>query len=267
MKGIIIAAGRGLRLRPITNVLPKCMLEVAGRPILHHTMDCMRQAGCSEIVVIVGHEASRVHADGAFLVTNEDYANNNILHSLMYARDHLTGPVMCSYSDIWVEPEIHSALTATEGDIVVAADRDWTPYYDRRTDHALPEAENIFVDRENVVAKIGKYLRPDDAGSFLCGEFLGLWRMSAEGTELFGRTFDELDARLGRDEPFQHAALWKTAYITDMVQELIDRGNRIDCAVIERGWAELDTVQDFERLEAIAERQRLWTICGRPSVS
>ena len=45
-------------------------------------MDCMRQAGCSDIVVIVGHEASRVHADGAFLVTNEDYANNNILFHL-----------------------------------------------------------------------------------------------------------------------------------------------------------------------------------------
>ena len=85
MRGIIIAAGLGMRLRPMTEQLPKCMLPIVGRPLLHHTMRYMRSAGCQEFVVIVGHSADKVDADGATLVTNTDYENNNILHSLMYA--------------------------------------------------------------------------------------------------------------------------------------------------------------------------------------
>ena len=78
-------------------------------------MRYMRSAGCQEFVVIVGHSADKVDADGATLVTNTDYENNNILHSLMYASEFMNGPVMCSYSDILVEPRIHSALAKGDG--------------------------------------------------------------------------------------------------------------------------------------------------------
>ena len=121
-----------------------------------------------------------------------------------------------------------------------------------------PDLKRERID-EFLQAIYGKHLHPDNAESMICGEFLGLWRMSAAGTRLLRETFEEIDARLERHDPFQQAELWRMAYITDIVQELIDRGADIDCAVIERGWAELDTVEDYQRLHAIAERQRLWT--------
>ena len=106
----------------------------------------MREAGCNEFVIIVGYKAENVDALDAQIVENNEFASNNILHSLMSAKMHLNGPVMGSYSDIWVEPEIHKALTETKNDIVVAVDDDWLPYYQGRTQHPVSEAENVFFD-------------------------------------------------------------------------------------------------------------------------
>jgi choline kinase len=258
--GIIIAAGLGSRMGSFTEKLPKCMLPIAGRPLLHHTIDRLREFGCDQIVVVVGYKSEQIAAPDCVLVENTDFNNNNILHSLMCARDFLSDGVVCTYSDIWLEPEVITQLRETSGDIVAATDIDWEPYYIGRSDHPLSEAENVFLDSGNRIKFLGKHLRPEDAGNFDCGEFLGLWRMSKAGTKQFVELFDELDEKLGADSPFQQAVAWSKSYITDLFQELIERGGEITASLTERQWAELDTRQDIERLLEIAERQNLRTL-------
>ncbi len=260
MKGVIIAAGMGMRMRPLTIVRPKCMLPVGGRPLIESAKDNLRAAGCDEIIVIVGHMSEAVQTDSVRFVRNNNYENNNILHSLMCARDALDGPLICTYSDIWVEPGIYTALVNTGGDIVAAVDTDWKDYYIGRSEHPPEEAENAHFDADGRLHRFGKGLKEPQEKIEEQGEFLGLWRMSADGTTLMRETFDELDKRLDPEEPFQRARAWRIAYITDMFQELVDRGHRIDAALVERGWAELDTLQDYNRLNTIADRQRLSTL-------
>ncbi len=154
-------------------------LHIADRPLLAWTVDHLRQAGCCEVVVVTGHMAEMIDMAGIVKVQNGDYRNNNILHSLMYARDFLDGPVAITYSDIWVEPSVYETLMDTSGDIVVAVDRDWRVYYEGRTDHPLSEAEKVDLTPGGTVARIGKSLAADDT---IGGEFLGLWRMSATGS-------------------------------------------------------------------------------------
>ena len=265
MRGIIIAAGLGKRLRPLTNHLPKCMLPIAGKPLLHHTMDHMRSAGCKEFVVIVGYGAGNVDAGGATIVENKNFADNNILHSFMCASDFLRGPVMCSYSDIWVEPKVHRDLTLADGDICFAVDSDWKPYYEGRSEHPLSEAENVFYDNNGLIVSLGKHLNPGDAENLCCGEFLGLWRLSSRGCKIWKDKFVELDNVIDHLDPFQQSAEWQKSYITDYAQELIDQGNLINTSLTKRGWAELDTNQDYERLEVLAEKQNLLTLCEKIS--
>jgi choline kinase len=260
MNGIVIAAGVGSRMGTFTENKPKCLLPVAGTTVLEHTIAQLRAVGCSRILVVVGHKADTINVPDVEYVDNDDYTENNILHSLMKAREHLNGPVMVSYSDIWVEPWIYRQLADTPGDIVLAIDRDWEAYFDGRTHHPVSEAENVFFDDSDSVLYIGKHLDPDDAGDGVCGEFTGLWRMSAQGSDDFQSHFQDVDAQLGRDATFQNAARWRQAYVTDLFQELVDRGHRVSCSVFERGWAELDTAQDYERLTKIAQRQLLTTI-------
>ena len=110
-------------------------------------MERLRAAGCDEIVVVTGYKAEAIEAPGAIIVHNDGYRDNNILHSLMYARNHLDGPVMVSYSDIWVEPHIHRTLVATAGDIVISVDADWQVYYQERTDHPVDRSEERRVGK------------------------------------------------------------------------------------------------------------------------
>ncbi len=260
MKGIVIAAGMGTRMRPYATLRPKCLLEVAGRTILEHTVDLLRSSGCNEIIVITGHLAEMIEHPDIVRVHNADYEANNILHSLMCASDFLDGPAIVTYSDIWVEPGVYETLLAWPGDIVIAADRDWQAYYDGRMHHPVEEAENAIVDSHGAVVEVGKHIRPESVTVHSCAEFLGLLRFSASGASLFRQVFDRLDKAVDDEEPFQRAAHWRTAYLTDMLQELIDRGHRVDAAMVERGWAELDTADDYERLVGIAARQGLVTI-------
>ena len=260
MIGIIVAAGLGSRMGSFSETKPKCLLKIAGRTLLDRTVENLQAIGCEKIVVVVGHKGEMINHPDIDIVPNLDYSNNNILHSLMYARDYLTGPVVVTYSDIWVEPHIHRTLMEMPGDIVLSVDRDWMPYYEGRTLHPINEAENVLVEADGRVIETGKHLSPGSEDGKLCGEFLGLWRMSAAGTKSFRDAFERLDATLDPQRPFSQAAQWRKAYITDFVQYLVDQGVCVDCSLIERGWAELDTSQDYQRLTEIAARQGLATI-------
>ena len=260
MRGIVIAAGLGVRMGELGFDLPKCLLPIGDQPLLDWTIRNLRAAGCHHIVVVTGFRSDLIGRTDIVKVENEDYRNNNILHSLMYARAYMDGPLIITYSDIWVEPSAYRTLMDTPGDIVIAVDRDWLSYYEGRTGHPIAEAENVLVDSDRRVVEIGKHLAPNGARVTLCGEFLGLWRMSSKGTDAFRRSFEALDERLGPTSPFQRATEWRKAYVTDLIQQLVDDGVPVDSALVDRGWAELDTPQDYNRLPEIAARQRLFIL-------
>jgi L-glutamine-phosphate cytidylyltransferase len=255
--GVLIAAGPGSRMGPFAEGKPKCLLPVGGRTLIDWTLDNFRQSGCDELIAVVGHRAETIERPGLTKVMNANYRNNNILHSFMQAESRMIGAVVASYSDIYVEPDVYRTLMATPGDIVLAVDVDWRPYYDGRSKHPLAEAENIYLDAKSHVRQAGKHLDDNPPSGERCGEFLGVWRMSEKGTAVFRDHFDRLKRDLSPTQPFQHAREWQKAYITDMVQELVDWGVPVNCALVERGWAELDTEEDYQRLPHIAARQRL----------
>ena len=260
MIGIVMAAGRSKRMGRLGDELPKCMLPVNGRPLLHYTIDRLREVGCGAIVVIVGYKSEKIFADDCIFVRNLEYPNNNILHSLMSAREYLKGDVICSYSDIWCEPEVFKSLQETPGDIVLSVDSAWQDYYEGRSDHPVSEAEKVIYSKILQPVKIGKTVQPDNEIDRECGEFRGLWRMSSQGSHMFKNLFEELDIELGKHSPFQNSAQWQRAYITDIFQEMIDRNRVINISLVEKGWAELDTRQDYERLLDMVGIQGLYSL-------
>jgi len=73
-------------------------------------------------------------------------------------------------------------------------------------------------------------------------------KFSPRGAEKFKRHF-HLAKQLFWDRPFQRAETFQKAYITDMIQEMVDLGVPIHCVIIERGWKEIDTVEDYEKAQ------------------
>jgi choline kinase len=253
-KAIIIAAGRGQRLMPYTDHMPKCLVPVADRSILEWQLYALRAAGVREVVIVRGYLGhvleERDLGPGVRFVENPDFERNNVLHSLFYAAAELCGAVYISYSDIVFTPSVARALMNASGDICVTIDQDFARIYEGRTEHPLSEAEVADLGSAGLVRRVGKRsLPPEDAW----GEFIGLAKLSSEGTEWLTRAFAELcESYRGReDQPFQRAARFGNAYLTDLLQHLIDAGRPVTPVGIRGSWREIDTVQDLTRANSL----------------
>lgn len=175
LKAIVIAAGRGARLAPLTEECPKCLLPVNGKPILEYQLEAFRQNGLTDVVIIKGFQAEKIAYPGLRSYLNADYLNNNILCSLMTAADEMNGPFMASYSDIVYSPQVVSDLLASPHDIAVVVDMDWKEKYVGRTLHPESEAEKAAVDSAGRAVELGKKMTRDD---LTVGEFIGLFKCS-----------------------------------------------------------------------------------------
>lgn len=242
-RAIIIAAGRGSRLAHHTDDRPKCLVEVGGASILAHQLTAYRTHGVDEFHIVRGYRADDIVVPGATYHLNADWERNNILHSLFCARSALTGPLLASYSDILFTERTVAAALGGIHDITLVVDLDWARAYEGRADHPVAQAELTEVDGDRVV-RVGKQVGPERA----IGEFIGLAALSANGARLLTDAYAEVRQRLGDDDPFHAAALFRKAYLTDLFLELIDQHVPIGWAPISGGWREIDTVQDLERV-------------------
>lgn len=254
MKGVIIAAGPCKRLRPLTEDIPKCMLKIHGKPIIKNTIELFRNNGINDISVIRGYKKEKINFPDITYFENTDFWNNNILHSLMFARPKLEEAikmqedVVMTYSDIWYNDSVVKALLKSKEAIAAIVDTDWHEYYNGRTEHPISEAENVVIGDNKIMLKIGKHVFTDGIKKDKQGEFIGLWKFTSEGIKIFLKHFDRLNSTLKMSDPYQNAKEWQKSYITDIFQEMIDKGEKIYCVTIKRNWAEFDTVQDFKRI-------------------
>ena len=257
-RAILIAAGRGKRLGAHTDEVPKCMVEVAGMPILGWVWKALSSVGVNDLVVIRGYRGDvleqfvRGLVPSATFVDNDDWQTNNVLLSLAHARAFIDRPTYLTYSDIVFTPAVAEAAARSTAEIGLVIDREFRSIYDGRTEHPLDEGEVADLMPDGTVARVGKRaLSPDDA----IGEFIGLSRLGERGARIVANTLDALAKRyVGReDQPFQRAARYRNAYLTDLWQELIDSGIRVDPVLVDGDWREIDTGQDLDRARGLLE--------------
>lgn len=245
---------------PYTDQMPKCLVPIAGRSILEWQLSAFRAGGIDEVVIIRGYLGDVLKqrtgafagdfAGGIRYVDNSGYESNNILHSLFQARSALDGPMLVTYSDIVFTPAVVHALLDAPGDVSLIIDQDFKLIYEGRTEHPLSEAEVADLDDQGHVHRVGKRALPVEQA---WGEFIGLAKFSNVGTGWLNRAWDELcHTYQGRPQaPFQRASAFTNAYLTDMLQHLIDAGHPVIPVGIRGAWREIDTVQDLQRAESL----------------
>lgn len=137
-KTVLLAAGRGMRMRELTHEVPKPMLQVKGRPVLQHIIEGLRDAGLTDFLVVVGWHAEVVRgffADGSKLGVHVEYATQVVQDGtgkvIELARPFVgNDPFVLSYGDILIAPEnyprICAALAGAEAVITVKQNEDVT---------------------------------------------------------------------------------------------------------------------------------------------
>ena len=242
MKTIIIGAGRGRRLMPLTEETPKCFAAVKGKRILDWILEAWHAANVTDIVFVGGYQIQRIQDDyPAFrFYHNTDWQQNNILVSLFRAEAEMNEPFACTYADIIYRPWVTQRLMDSPYDVTLVVDTAWRKRYTARTLHPEDDGEKVLVEGARVT-KISRDIAPEAAH----GEYIGVAKFSECGAGLlrdhFHRVCHEYDGR-----PFQGAASVQKAYLIQLFQEMIEQGVEIHKVDIAGGYYEIDTTQDYE---------------------
>jgi len=239
MKAVILAAGQGVRLRPLTDHKPKCLVEVAGKSLLDHQLTVLRAAGVADINVVAGYRADQLNRVDFTRHLNERYAETNMVSTLFAAKSLMTGEsdLIISYGDIVYELHVLETLLAVDAPIGLVVDRQWRRYWAARMDDPLLDAETLKLTDVNRVVELGK--RPTSYAD-IQGQYTGLIKIRADYVALLPRIWCAMD----RDATYD-GKNYDNMYMTSFIQYLIDSGWEARAALIENGWAEVDCEDDF----------------------
>lgn len=235
LTAIILAAGRGARLAPLTDHRPKCLVPVAGRAILDWQLDALARAGVGEVTIVTGHAADGVEAHlagrpGTRTVLNPRHAIADNLASCHAARDHFGGEVtlLLNGDTLFEDGVLDDLLAGEAAPILIAVDR--KPHYDGD--------DMKVVTASSRLRRIGKDLAQCD------GEAIGVTLLRGEGRALFLR---QVETRL--------AAPGATRALYPEVLDTLAARDQVAVRWIHgRRWIEIDTPEDLAAAEAISWR-------------
>jgi choline kinase len=244
MKAVILAAGQGNRLRPLTDSYPKALVPVRGKPIILQALESLRAAGVTNISAVGGWKVETLEPLGIPIHLNPHYDRTNMVASLMCARDWLPGDdVLVVYGDILFHPRAVQALLADRADVAIAVNTRWRELWEARMADPLSDAETLVIDGSGNVTEIGK--RPTSYAE-VQGQYMGLIKFSHEAVPRVLGFYDSLDrsARYdGKD--------FDNMYMTSFLQAITDRLEPVRAVRVDGGWMEIDSHDDLE----VAERR------------
>ena len=242
MKGIILAGGSSLRLGDITADLPKGLLEINGKSIIQRQIETYKKNGINEIIIITGPNSKKFNFQNVTYVQDENYEKHEVLGSLMTAKEFMTGGFIMTYSDIIYDESVLASILNSNNPITIAVDLECEEKYDNRTEHPKSEADNVLIENKKILNIKKNIIKEKNTQKI--GEFIGMMKISENGFRKFANIFSELnELHTGK---FQNAPTFKKAYLTDILQELIDRGIEISAEIIKGKWIEIDTPQDLK---------------------
>jgi len=249
MKAIILAAGEGKRLRPFTLNQPKCLVEIDGRSLLERHIEVLRSRNVHPITLIGGYLVDMLAGYGDEVRYNPDFADSNMVWTLLFAERDIREGAIIAYGDIVYAPDILDAMLSSDAQISVAIDLNWEDYWRRRSENPLLDAESLKLSSDGHILEIGS--KPTHI-SEIQGQYMGLIKLSIAGVE---KIFETL--RKATVTGLLNAKPLKNAYMTDLIQAVIDDGNLVKSIPVTSDWVEIDNVID---LKLDLTRQRLANI-------
>lgn len=233
MKAIILAAGRGSRMKELTEERPKCLVELHGKTLLDRQLGALRDAGISDIAIVTGYKRELLTNRGLIEFHNARWAETNMVSSLACAQPWLKeGPCIVSYSDIFYDASAVRSLMTSTAPLAVTYDPNWLELWTQRFGDPLLDAETFRLTPEHTLAEIGNKPRSVEE---VQGQYMGLLRFTPEGwAEILriraGLTSEQCDRM----------------HMTGTLQNVIEAGRVSITALPYSGeWGEVDSAEDL----------------------
>lgn len=199
MNAVILNAGEGKRLRPLTNLKPKCLLKLNNVTILEHQLTNLIKCGIKNVVIVIGYRASQILEEmknkdfdlEIEFIYNPIYYKTNTVYSLWLARKHIRDDFVYLNGDIVFHRSNLERLLNSRYDTSIALKR-----------RKVGEEEVKVQLASNLVVAVGKNIDPSKAD----GEFVGIAKFSKRFNKLFISELNDV-VKEGKADHFFEAAL------------------------------------------------------------
>lgn len=252
-RAIIPAAGDHMQeysMKHIVADIPLAMLDVNGKPLLQRQIETLNQAGISDITVVGGYKQEKIEVEGITPASNPNWQATGDLASIMCAATDFKDRTLIAYADILFDTHALDRLLASDQDITLLTDRTYNSKgYDSErqidlviVDNPPPNSRRMLnVHPHKQVLKIGKKILCNEG----CTEFAGLALFSKKGFELLREIYRAVENQPDQAAFYESASL-QTASLTDLLQELIDRGHKVCAVEVSSGWMEIRSFSDYK---------------------
>ena len=238
IKAVILAAGVGSRIRPLTDNCPKSLLMINGKTILEMIISHIQKCGISEIVFVLGYLQDQIKDYVktqfpdlvAHYITNKKYKETNTGYSLLLTKDLVQNSTFIKFdADVVFDISILKNLIDSEHDNCLCIDKNI---------NLDVEEIKVIIREENRVVKASRTVNPEDA----IGESIGIEKISPEAAHAL---FSELEIMM-KDEQ-HHQEYYEAAY-----ERIIEKDvpfHALDISGLK--WTEIDTKEDFLTAESL----------------
>jgi len=233
MKALILAAGYGSRLAPLTDSIPKSLVPVNGKPILFKQLENLYDNGVTDITVISGYRANMLEAAvhdrfrDVKIIESVDYRETNNMYSAYLAREAMAGDeFLMMNADVFFDASVIGTLLAFEAPNAIVTD---IGFY-------LEESMKVIEAEDGHLTHISKQIPPEEA----LGASIDVYRFSAEAGEAFFRKCAEYIEQKGERK------LWSEVALDGILSEVDFRA----CPLNGR-WYEIDDHDDLAAAERI----------------
>jgi len=235
---VILAAGIGSRLKPLTDDIPKCLVSVNNKPLLEHQVDLfLSEESIREIIIIVGYRADLVrnfikktykNANKILLIENKDYLNTNNMYSLFLAKDHIKGKFLFINGDVIIESKIFESFLSFQYEDAIAVDVG--QYY---------EESMKVVQKEDFLNNISKKISKEEA----LGSSIDFYKFSKVGKQIL---FSKMEEIINKRKIVN---LWTEIALQELLNESTLKMKAFD--IKGKKWIEIDDFEDLRKAEQI----------------
>lgn len=236
-KAIILNAGEGKRLRPLTSNNPKCLLTLGKRTILDCQLTNLVKNGITEITIVVGYKSEKIidfikneYSETASFkyVYNNEFSATNTIYSLFLALQHLDGPFILLNGDVVFTSKILENLIKSRHGTCLAISK-----------HDLSDEDVKVIMHDELILSIGKHLKPYESD----GEFIGVAKFSGQTNQVLKKKIFNI---FSKDSS-------KNSYFELAIDSMLEEHDVYGIDITEFPCIEVDTKEDLETANCIVK--------------
>ena len=238
MRAIILAAGRGSRLKSMTKENPKCLLMVKNKTLLDRIILNLKKNKISKISIVTGYKNKLIKKKNIKFFHNSLWSKTNMLYSLFQADEWLTRHTcLVTYSDIIYNHHAIKLLKSDKNSFSIISISNWKKIWKLRFSKPLSDLESFKITKNNILLNIGS--REKNLKN-IQGQYSGIFKISPPIWKKFKKVMKRMDKK----------KFYKLD-MTNFFKILLKKKIRIKIVKFDKNWFEFDTKTDLKAYEKL----------------